>query len=78
MPSFELNLMVELPEDFGTFQAAEKKVFDAVRQAGKELIAKVMLGYEDHLFHNMPIQKKDRRHKTYETPLFQESWNLRL
>ena len=45
MPSFEITIKVELPEDFGTFQATEKKIFNAVREGGKELMSRVMMGY---------------------------------
>jgi len=67
MPSFEITIKVELPEDFGTFQATEKKIFNAVREGGKELMSRVMMGYEAYFFEKMPVQKKDRRQKTFET-----------
>lgn len=69
MPIFEVSIRVELPEDFGSFQSAEQKIFEATREGGKELLAKVFAGFEDHALARRPFQKKDRRQKTYHTRL---------
>ena len=65
-----LNAMieVELPEDFGTFQEAEKKIKEAVFQAGINLTGQLMEKYEaDILEKRKRFWKKDQRKKKFQT-----------
>lgn len=69
MPTFLVSIEVTLPESFGDFQVVEKKIFEAVRGGGKELLGKVLKGYEEFILGKRVHQKKDLLDKTYQTLL---------
>lgn len=69
MATYEMTVKIEIPEDFGEFQALELKVLEASRQAGRDLLWKIFLDYEVRTIGKRPVQKKDQRGKSFETLL---------
>jgi hypothetical protein len=69
MPSFEVSIKVDLPADYGTFQETEQKILAASRQAGQDLLKKILQGYEEQVLLKRVHQKKDIRQKTIHTLL---------
>lgn len=69
MPTFSVSIVVTLPENFGDFQAVEKKILELVRAGGKELLGKTLKGYEEFALGKRVHQKKDELDKTYQTLL---------
>lgn len=58
---------MEIPDNFGDFQALEGKIRDAVFRAGRELMTQVFSLYEAHALGKKSFSKKDQREKTYQT-----------
>lgn len=69
MPKYQLSTEVDLPEDFGDFQALESKILEASREAGRDLLGRVLVDYEATQLEKRPVQKKDQREKVFETLL---------
>lgn len=67
--SYEITMNVQLPEDYGSFQALESRVFESVREGGRNLLGQILRDYEATRLEKRPLQKKDRREKKYETLL---------
>ena len=61
------TMEVELPEDFGTFQEAERKIKGAVFQAGIHLMNELMEKYELEILKKKRFWKKDLREKKFQT-----------
>ncbi len=59
---------MELPEDIGSFQEAERKRKEAVFEAGKDLMNQVMERYESWILkERKSFWKKDQREKKFQT-----------
>jgi hypothetical protein len=69
MPSFEVSIKLDLPAHYGTFQDVEQKILAAQRQAGAELLGKILQGREEQMLSERVCQKKDRRPKNIGTLL---------
>lgn len=69
MPMYEISISIDLPESFGSFQEVEKQILEKSREAGRELLGKVLLGYEETALGKLVHQKKDRLEKTVKTLL---------
>lgn len=64
----QLMVEVELPEDLGIFQEAERKIKEATFQAGRELTGQVMERYESWILERKKsFRKKDQREKKFQT-----------
>lgn len=64
-----LNAMmeIELPEDYGTFQEAERKIKEACFEAGINLMSQLMEKYESEILKRKRFWKKDQREKKFQT-----------
>lgn len=69
MATYEMTVKIEIPEDFGSFQALELKVLEASREAGRKLLHQIFLDYEAGAIEKRAVQKKDQREKVFETLL---------
>lgn len=69
MAIYEMTTTVEIPENFGSFQALELKVLEAARESGRVLLGKILRDYEARLIERKAVQKKDQREKAFETLL---------
>src|SRR3989338_4387830 len=69
MAVYEMTTQVEIPEDFGDFQAIELKLVESSREAGRGLLQRIFLDYEGRFIEKRPVQKKDQREKVFETLL---------
>lgn len=69
MAMYEMTTKVDIPEDFGSFQALELKILEASREAGCDLLRRIFLDYEGRAMEKRPLQKKDQRGKKFETLL---------
>lgn len=59
---------IEIPEDFGTFQEAERKIKEAMFQAGQGLMSELMGKYEERILETRKsFRKKDLREKKFQT-----------
>jgi len=75
MAVYEMTTQVEIPEDFGDFQAIELKLVESSREAGRGLLQRIFLDYEGRFIEKRPVQKKDQREKVFETLLGKISIN---
>lgn len=69
MPKYQLSIEVDIAEGFGSFQALELKILEAAREAGRNLMGKILSDYESNFIEQKPVQKKDQREKVFETLL---------
>lgn len=58
---------IEIPEDLGSFQEAERKIKGAVSQAGLNLMSDLMEKYESEILKRKRFWKKDLREKKFQT-----------
>lgn len=69
MPKYQSSIEIDLPEDFGSFQALELKILEASRLAGREVLGKVFSDYQDWRIEKQAVQKHDQGEKKFETLL---------
>lgn len=69
MATYEMTIKVEIPENFGEFQVLEKEVVKATREAGRGILRKIFLDYQDWKIGKKSVQKHDQRDKKFETLL---------
>lgn len=69
MPTFSVSIELNIAESFGEFQEVEEKILEVTRKAGKELLGKVLQGYEEHALSKRVHQKKDLLKKKIQTLL---------
>lgn len=58
---------LEIAEDFGTFQEAERKIKEACFQTGQNLMSQLMEKYELEVLQRKRFWKKDQREKKFQT-----------
>jgi hypothetical protein len=69
MATYEVTVKLEIPEDYGEFQVLESKVLETAREAGREILRKIFLDYQDFKIGKQSVQRHDQREKKFETLL---------
>src|SRR3989338_5305806 len=70
MPKYQLSIEIDLPENFGAFQALELKIVEISRESGRNLLGQILKDFETKFFEKKrAIQKQDQREKKFETLL---------